>query len=667
MSAPGASAPAPLQRAVLAGAASIALFVLVALAVNPLVADETLGSGAVLAQMPPYPPGHPHLYFYQRAFCLGNYVTAWALQIGATGDGISAARNGAALFLGLFVPYAAALVLTRRWSFAIAAAVLAALEAPCAYDGLYPVLIYPDIYSHGQIGQSLAVLAAVAWLAGATRSAALLTGAMPMVHAGMVPVLWLWCALSLGFSRGRPRGAQLRRAFAWGALGLAACAAFYALTRATASGFEAVAPYAAPDGDPRAAIEFVALTDFHRQVPSFGLYGYAMHALALALLSFALLRGGRELGERENGPAAHVRWLLLFAGSAWAYTLGCALLQTFALLPYPLLMAMPARITNLSTLLLVPLSIAAWQRVLASLEGRERAALWSSAGAVAFAAGVWLFARGPWAVREHTFMFAWGLLLGAGLWSLRGARRELALCALAGLAVFALLLAVYPRPPRHVAFGGGAALALLACFASRTPLAWLAPLSSVRVGAFLALVGGLVAAAGNLPGSAVIGEAPGRWVDFGKRWRCDVLSRYDREMIAWMDANVPRSAPVATAAWVRLEVQQKTAHPVLVETETLWMLTYMPELGSSIGPLIADFFEVDFTKPDELRALAGGGRFALTNPHWPRVWRERSLERWQQLAQQYDFELVVSPEDTPLALPRVVDGNLWDLYRIPRG
>ena len=643
-----------LRRATLAGAIAILTFAVASLAFNPIVADETLGSGAVLARMPPYPPGHPHIYFYERAFSLGNHVTSWALQLGFERDWISATRNTLALFLALFAPYCAALVLTRHWALAAGAAILAALEAPTAYDGLYPVLIYPDIYSHGQIGQSLAVLVAAAWAGGATRTAALLSGLMPMLHAGVVVPLWGFVLLYLGFSRSRARGTELRRALFGGALGLALNAAFFAWTRWKASPFESIVPYSAP-GDDTAARNFVQLTDFHRQLPDFTRFGYAVHFVVFAMLAFALLRGGRELGHRSNGPAAAARWLVVFAGVAWLYTFGCAAAQALGVLPYPLLMSMPSRVSNLSSVLLGPFVVAAVAGALERFERTERGAFWVGVGSAFVAGAVWILQRGPWQARDQVGMVAFGLAAGAGLWALRRELRDLLWLLLASAVLVGVLVVLYPQPARHWAFVGGIAVALVsitlggALARSQTVLA--------SSGAGFALCGGLLAAAATMPG---------RWVDFGKNWRCDVPSRFDREMVEWMKANVAPDEPVLTAAWVRLEVQQKTGHPVLAETETLWMLTYMPELGSAVAPLFRDLYEVDYSRARDVLALSGGGRFKLSNPYWSMVWRDRTPERWIELAHQYDFELVVSPEDTQLALPKVVDGNLWDLYRIPR-
>ncbi len=645
-----------LRPALLGGALALLVFVCASAIVNPIVVDETLGSGAVLAELPPYPAGHPHVHFYERAFSLGNHVTAWALEWGVHRDAISLVRNGLALFLALFAPYAAALCFTRRMSLAIAAAVLAALEAPCAYDGLYPVLVFPDIYSHGQIGQSLAVLVAVAWIGGASRTAGFLTGAMPMLHAGVFPPLVLFTWLYLGLARGRPRGRELRRALVAVGLGMAACALFYWRTRVGIEPAVAIGPYAVPGGDPSAAFGFVALTDFHRQVPDFARFGYFAHGLALVGLALAVLRGGRELGERSNGADAAARWGLVLALVAWGYTLAGAALQRLEVLPHVVLMAMPSRVTNLSTILLAPLTVLAWQRALDRLTAPARAALWTLAGMAAVALAVWLWFRGPWTVRDHVLAFAWGCVLGAGAAAWPAARRTAIGCTLALAAACVLFALEYPQPPRHLALGAGFVLAVLFALASR---ALREPLLAVatRAAPGLALTGGVLAACANIPT---------RHADFGKQFRCDVLSRDDRHMIAWMSANVGPEEPLVTAAWVRLEMQQKTAHPVLVETETLWMLTYMPELGAAVGPMVKDFFEVDYTDAQAVLAISGGGRLALTDPHWSRVWRERSAARWGELAETYDFELVVSPQDTPLQLPCVVDGERVDLYRVPR-
>ena len=646
-----------LRNALWAGGLAIALFTVASAGLNPAVVDETLGSGAVLARMPPYPQGHPHIHFYERAFSLGNHVTARALSLGIEREWISLARNGAALFLALFAPYVAALLFTRRATFAVGAALLAALEAPCSYDGLYPVLIYPDIYSHGQLGQSLGVLIALAWIGGAVRTAGFLTGALPMIHAGLFPPVAAFMVLFLGFSRSRPRGQRLRGALASFALGFAGCVAFYIASRSDLSPAVAVGPYAAPDGDPAAGLGFVRCTDFHRQVPNLLAFGYTFHFIAVAALGFVALRGGRELGERSNGSAAALRWGLVLASLAWGYTLGCAAAQQVGLLPYPLLMAMPSRVANLSTILLAPLTMLVAQRLVGELEVRARALTWIVLGLLALAVTICIVERAPWAPRDHVMTLLWGVLLGIGAARWREARRTALFCAV-GLAVLVLAMRTgYPHPARYLSLLAGFAAAFGALAAMRFVPPALGP-SLERAGIGLALGGGVLAA---------LAQLPKRGIDFGGQFRCDVISRDDQRMIDWMRANVAPDEPLVTPVWVRVEMQQKTAHPVLVETETLWMLTYMPELGSAIGPLIRDFFEVDYADEAAVRVISGGGRLTLKNPHWTRVWRERSVARWTELAQQYDFELVVSPQDTPLQLPCVVDGERFDLYRVPRG
>jgi len=645
-----------LRPTLVGGALAILFFVAASAIVNPIVNDETLGSGAVLAKLPPYPDGHPHVYFYERAFSLGNHATARALELGVHRDAISLTRNGLALFLALFTPFAAALCFTRRVSLAIFAAVLAALEAPCAYDGLYPVLVFPDVYSHGQIGQSLAVLVAVAWIGGAARTAGFLTGAMPMLHAGVFPPLAVFTLLYLALARGRPRGAKLRRALVAVGAGVAACAAFFALTRSGVEPATGAGPYAAPGVDSAAGLGFVALTDSHRQVPDFMRFGYFAHALALVGLALAVLRGGRELWARSNGADAAARWGLVLAIIAWSYTLVGSALQRQEMLPHVLLMTMPSRVTNLSTILLAPLTAVAWQRALERHDARTRAALWTLCGMAATALSVWLWRRGPWASREHVFPLVWGCVLGAGAFAWPVARRVAIGCTLAFAGACLLLSLEYPSPPRQVSLAAGFLLAVAYAFMARVVRGPFASIAE-RAAPGLALCGGLLAVAANIPK---------RFLDFGKVFRRDVLSRDDLGMLDWMAANVGPEEPLVTAAWERLEMQQKTAHPVLIELETLWMLTYMPELGSTVGPMVKDFFEVDYADREAMLALSHGGRFELEDPHWSRVWSERPESGWRELAEKYDFELVVSPQETPLQLPRVVDGTRADLYRVPR-
>ena len=138
------------------------------------------------------PVGHPHTFFYVKAFSLGNYVAALLLHWFHSAELVSVLRGGASLWLSIFTPYAITLLLTRRWTWALFAVALVASESLISYDGTYPVFVFPDVYSHGQIGQTFTLLPIAAWLGGWNRTAALACGAMPMIHGGMAPALWLF-------------------------------------------------------------------------------------------------------------------------------------------------------------------------------------------------------------------------------------------------------------------------------------------------------------------------------------------------------------------------------------------------------------------------------------------------------------------------------------------
>jgi hypothetical protein len=112
------------------------------------------------------------------------------------------------------------------------------------------------------------------------------------------------------------------------------------------------------------------------------------------------------------------------------------------------------------------------------------------------------------------------------------------------------------------------------------------------------------------------------------------------------------------------ELQAKTAHPVLMEIETLYLMTYMPSLAPVLGSMSRDLYGIDYTSPALLGQAAPDGRLQVDSPAWLAAWRVRSREDWRSLGRKYSFRLVLSPTKTPLALTAVLPGPLWTLYRI---
>jgi len=640
----------PRQRSALFyGALGAALYTIFALAISPIVYDETVVAGAVIAGLPPLPVGHPHTYFYVKALSLGNYVAAALLHWFHSAELVSVLRGGVSLWLSIFTPYAITLLLTRRWTWALFTVALVASESLVSYDGIYPVFVFPDVYSHGQIGQTFTLLVIAAWLGGWTRFAAFACGAMPMIHGGMTPALWLWSAAFLAFSSLKPRGADLRRALSWGFAGLLACGAFWAVTQWMASSLHAAPPYVAPSADLSYGRGFVEMTDFHRQTIPFDRYGYSVHGVVALLIVAAIWRYANSIAAEEPARASRLRWTLAVVVIAWGYLFVATLLRRLDLLPYIVLITMPARMTNLSTWLLPPLIVVGCASLRRSLpELAARAWLLGLASAMGLAAA-WTFLRGHNLTRSHGITAVLGMLLGAGAWMLP-TRRRVGVGALVALAVvFAAIEALHPQTQRQFSLALGFAAALAAC-AVVPFLLRRAPVGITRAAMVLGCSAILVSA------------APGRLYDSWNQWRADILSRFDVELRDWLKSHATPDEPILTPAWQRSELQLKTGQPVLFELETLWMLTYMPQLGDSLGPMIVDLFGVDYSDVDGLRASTGGDRLRLDDPRWRATWMERTAQDWKPLSNKYGFRLIVAPKDTPLQLPLAIENGDWRLY-----
>ena len=125
-----------------------------------------------------------------------------------------------------------------------------------------------------------------------------LTGTLPMLHAGMAPFVWLWCASFLMFSRSRPRGAELRRAAAWAASGLGLCALFAIWMRWGVAVPAAVEPFVSADDGGQVAHNFMRYTDVHRSAPDWSSAAYGLHLVRVLARTEPTLPAFDELRER---------------------------------------------------------------------------------------------------------------------------------------------------------------------------------------------------------------------------------------------------------------------------------------------------------------------------------------------------------------------------------
>ena len=608
-------------------------------AVSGIIPDQDLVPAQVIAGAVHYAPGHPHQIFYARVFNLPSFLAGalWALAPGAW---ISALRNCLFLFLSAFVPFGAAAVLTRKPAWGHAAAAFGLTELIRRFEGIYPMWFFPDFNSDGHYGTCMAVLIVVLLLAGMWRWGGVFLGLLPAIHPTMAIIVWPWSVCYLFFACRRMTPGERRRLALSILAGLALCAALALVIYATVPKTVPAAPYDAQANGPLIYRQFTAVTDYHRRLPVLLSYGYLVNPVALFALLAVLAWKPRSQSAAEV-PDRHAHWLLLLGGMIWALVYGAQLLRIVTgSLPVPLQISMPGRFSNLSALLLIPLAVAAISRV------RQAPVVLTALLLVQV-----IFTPLSHDRLAHHFAF---VVLGAAFAScVAEYRREpkfrmLALLA-AGAVAASLVILYFTEAERAVMlFLAGFVVCLMVASSRRLSLpSWSAPVSCAL---------------------AILISIPtvSAWDAWGRQ-RFDAwyrVSPYDRQLSAWLRAHAAPNEPVLPPISPPSELEAKIAQPVLMEAETLYLMTYMPSLAPVIGSMTRDLYGIDYADPAQIRRISVNGRVPTGAPAWLAAWRSRTREDWQALGRKYSFRLILSPTQTPLALTAVLPGPVWTLYRI---
>jgi hypothetical protein len=324
---------------------------------------------------------------------------------------------------------------------------------------------------------------------------------------------------------------------------------------------------------------------------------------------------------------------------------------------------MPYRFSNVSAVLVLPLCAALLARLDERLGTAGRGVLTALTVALLVGAGLQTLMTGDWASalqpRHQWLLVLWGLVLGGCLaapdWVPERSRAGVRL-ALAG-AVMILGLGVYGALGSRstIEFGAASTLAGGAiAISGRVGRRWR---TTGRHGwqyvfdgtfALVCVMAGLATLQSRYPDRAV-GTAG------------MTVSAFDRELSAWLSQHAGAQELLVAPIDPVLELQAKTAHPVLVESETLWIMSYAPHLSGVIGAITRDVYGVDYTDAAQIERLSRSG--SLADPVWREVWAARSRSGWAGLRQKYGMRLVLSP--MPLDLPVVLRSAEWALYEIP--
>ena len=642
----------------IAGALVWAGYTLLYSLLNPAVLDEVVVPAQIIAGIVNYPAGHPHDIYYREAFSLSNYLAAGGLRLGLDALAISRIRNAGFLFCSVYTSFALALLLARQPRWAHVSGVLTACNLAVPLGGAYPVFVPPSFWSHGHIGLQTALLTTVLLLAGYARTGGFLLGLLPSVHAAMALVLWPWGLVYL-------LAHQLRRAVMPLVFGVMACALLAALIWVQGPSSRVLPPYDLQLDGGAILQTFITYTDVHRQLPPLVSLAYVVNTLAFLVLGALFLWSAPKARPEASTPSLRAMgvWLLLLAAMSWTIVYASWIAHRWlGSLPTWVSIWMPYRFSNVSAVLMLPLCLA----LLARLHERSctagRHVLTALTMALLIAAGLQTLMTSQWSSamqpRDHLLVVLWGFVLGGYL----GAPRSIpdgfpaVRLAIAG-ATMIVGLGIYAALGWRSTVEFGAAT-ILACGAlaigrrvargwrTDAPRGWQYVLDGTL--ALVCVAAGLATLHNRYPDRAM-GTAG------------MTVSAFDRELSAWLSQHAGAQELIVAPIDPVLELQAKTAHPVLVEAETLWLMSYAPRLSGVIGAITRDVYGVDYTATSQIDRLRRTG--SLSDPVWLELWSGRSRAAWAGLRQKYGMRLVLSP--TPLDLPVAMRGAEWILYEIP--
>lgn len=654
------------------GAVVWAVYSLIQLLVNGIMLDETVMPAQIIVGAVHYPLGHPHQIFYPKVFSGMNYLAAALWKLVPSALFLSALRDFLFVFSSAFSAFAVALLLTRRPLWGHLAATLALTETGVRLWGNYPMWIFPDGYSHGHLGLQAAVLIPALLLAGCWGLGGFLLGVLPTLHFSMVAVVWPWSLLFLSFSNSRPRGADRKRLIAGLCAGLALCVILGLVIFLRTKGTVVDPPYQVQSDGGVVYRTFTAVTDYHRRPFTFLSLGYLVAFVAFIALGGMLLKEMNDAPAENHGTFCRrcLVWVLLLGGFAWGIVFGTRFLQILAgSLPQALQIAMPYRLSNIPVLLLIPLTAAAFAAVLKGMAPDFRDISFGLLALAIVATGLLLaLEHGPfhWPYRtwvaSHLLFVIWGVLSAFDLFTRQTRHHRLLLSLLAPAALVGSMFFLYPQTRGGIFFLAG----LVPTLTLLSTWGWLTAQlgrnwSFTRRWSSLAL---LCACA-----LTIAAALPGRRInlidrDAPNQERPYLLYAYDRELNSWLAKNASPNEMILPPLYPPTGLQAKTGHPVLMEWETVYLLTYMPSLAPTIGSMMRDLFGIDYSGPEAARSIAQHERI---DPQiaWRSSWKDRKLGEWQLLSRKYGFRLVLSMSSLPLDLPVALPGRTWTLYSIP--
>jgi hypothetical protein len=600
--------------------------------IHGVTLDQDLVPAQVIAGAVHYPVGHPHGIFYPRVFNLPTYFLAWLWTLLPNAVLLSALRNCVFVFLSTFVPFAMTVVITHRPGWGFIAATLSLSETAREFQGTYPIFFYPEFASDGHIGNHIAVLIVVLLLGGVWRWGGFFLGLLPAIHPTMAAIVWPWSICYFYLAAPRMGSDEKRRLLLSICGGLAVCGALACFMFWSASNQGAPPPYNSQLNGGIIYRLFEATTDTHRRPLPLSSLGYTIHPAALfALIGLLFWKPRSEL--RASSERQTALGLLMIGILTWAYVyLGSAFFHNSSgRLAQWVQISMPGRFSNLTALMIIPLSMALIAR-------SDRAPILCSV-LLLLQAGFGLFDR-DYLRMNLVFVILGAVFATSACLSGKGTARWKAVLALGIVAGPAAFL-YFARAQRGIIYLCiGLLIGMAALYARRVTL----PRWSLAVLVLLAMVPSLAIPMKQLDGQHI--------------------TPYDHQLNAWLREHAAPDEPILTSMGPLSEFQVKTGHPVMMEAETLYLMTYMPALASIIGAMARDLYGVDYSDPSQLSRATTHGQIFLGSAPVSKAWQSKTADDWKRVGRKYNFRLVLSLNTAPLPLLPVLPGPRWTLYSI---
>ncbi len=623
-------------RRILYGAALWVLFCIVAVLLRGIRWDETFEHAQILAGKVPYPEGHPLRMYVHNAFSVQPYLSAVLLLCGGGPALVCGMRNILFLLATVLPVYFMTALFTGRTRWGHAAAALLLQGILLEFDGSYPTVVWPELYSNGPIGGAWALLTLWALLANHLRIAGLLFGLMPCIHLGQwPPVLVLFLLFGL-YEAGRTNRGTVRAVAIYSAIGVFVSILFFLAQRLFFH-----EPLPASAGNDLMAVwrGYTFHFDPHRRFPP---------GNGQILLCGTLLLSGLAAWRTPDSRRLYLG-LFLYAAAIASCVWGIMIVHFFLgeNTPFLLLSWMPYRLINH----LPPVCLAL---IISVLVPRQ---------------GVWVLAALLFGIL-HPWLRP---LLGDSLYTRYLSGGECVVYCLYGAALWTLLVPLVPKlhmgthlhkssalnaspPPTHSnpqfpnlpacavlvvlclalsffhQFGAGCLVlgVLGVVFANRIPKLHALPATALAAAILLALL------------AAIYGQAR-----FHQKLPVSMFAREIRTTLQ-DEPGALLAGPPDT-----LLLQAHTGHPVLAETATPSLISYVPAIGPAINQLYEDLYGISFLNP------------TASSVSWDQLWRERSLQEWQMLSKRYGFHYVISLPSAEVQLPLMFADSSAVLYKIP--